>query len=181
MSLPVNEDHFNQWLAAMRDPASVQGEGMLCEWKPESKGYCCLGLGSTLVPGLRIEFNLHSDDESLDEEGADPEGRIGSVSFGSDGATELAPREFIEWLGLPYSPIRAGWHPPAPAQDYDIFPDYPLGLAVQGSAPDSVQRTDPGETLMAAASASMMNDSGFTFPQIADVFAYFGIGKVVGK
>lgn len=70
-----------------------------------------------------------------------------------NGYPTLAPPAFLRWLGLLDKT----------EDEVDIYPDWPAGLSNEYGRYAS------------DLSAAGMNDAGFTFAQIADVFAYFGI------
>lgn len=81
-------------------------------------------------------------------------------SYGARRAQLLAPVEFIVWLGL--DPNSPSFRDHERSQgEFDVRVDYPEALCMQDDS-------NPP-------SAAGMNDSGFTFSQIADVFEYFGI------
>lgn len=120
-------------------------------------GYCCLGVGC-LVAGVRHEVETNPS-ERLVEEG-DPLGNFG------DGYTDLAPPEFMDWLGLP-----VGNSIGRETNGSDVYIDIPVGMPKQGleDAGSAFQQTQGQIT------AAGLNDSGFTFPQIADLIWYFGL------
>lgn len=75
-----------------------------------------------------------------------------------DGVDLLAPPAFFEWLGV-------SWPGPNDGTQADLWPDW-------GEVGTLLDREfDPIEHI----SASNLNDGGFTFAQIADIFAYFGV------
>jgi hypothetical protein len=159
---PVDQARLNEWIEQMRTTEKPQADGKLCKQIDAGVyGYCCLGLGSLLVPGIDQNFV----DNDPDDEGLDVEDRT-IVYF--NGQEDLAPLAFIHWLGLRIDAM-------SEAEGYDLRPDFPTDLRVQGSR-DS---TAGNHGLMVDnCSAAGMNDSGLTFSQIADTFAYFGVGAV---
>lgn len=81
-----------------------------------------------------------------------------------DGEVFLAPLSVIQWFGVS-SPLKSRWG------GTDLVPDWPEGWMSQGSQPEFEQ-----VSLELVGTAASMNDAGFTFDQIADVFEYFGLG-----
>lgn len=159
---PVDQARLNEWITQMRTTEKPQADGKLSKQiEPGVYGYCCLGLGSLLVPGIEI----NRVDNDPDDEGLDVEDQT-IVYF--NGQDDLAPIEFIEWLGLRTPTMSDG------GSGFDLRPDYPLDLHIQG-----VPGAQGKQGMLAdTCSAAGMNDSGMTFAQIADVFAYFGVGAV---
>ena len=129
----VNEEHFAQWIAALRSGQFAQGQEFLVTKRGEEVRYCCLGVGCTLV-------------SNLDPHWIEPDEEHG-----------LAPADFIDWLGVRVvgRDILTG------AEEFDLHLDYPTDTL------------PPRGGLMMTAAA--LNDSGFTFDQIADMFEFFGI------
>ena len=93
----------------------------------------------------------------------------GATAHRLNNALGLAPRQFIEWLGLepcvlPDGRVKGeqdvclGW------PEYNVF--------------DARTTTAAGAAL-AGLTCSALNDVGFTFPQIADLIDYFGVEKAV--
>lgn len=75
------------------------------------------------------------------------------------GVSSLAPRVFIEWLlGRPVE--RKG-------SEFNLWPDW-------GELGDLQFADVFGTVGLGRLSASALNDAGFTFAQIADIFDYFG-------
>lgn len=150
----MNEENFRAWLNEMWTTDKPQATGNLCALTNEGAdyalGYCCLGLGSMLVPNI-VTHNF------VDEES----GSIEKVAFGDEGCDELAPAEFIEWLGFTHGS----------AHQYDLRVDWDESLRVPngGFYEDSSDLT----------SAASLNDSGFNFKQIADIFNHFGVRNVI--
>jgi hypothetical protein len=137
----MNTKNFQAWLTELWTTDKEQGKSQLAA----AGKYCCLGLGSCLVPKMpvAVESNLE-------------------VRFGANEVKSLAPLEFIEWLGLEMDESTRE------SDEFDIVLDIENHYHVKGS-----YAFDP-------VSASNLNDWGFTFPQIADLFNYFGVFEVQG-
>lgn len=110
------------------------------------EGYCCLGIGC-VVAGIEAvsDFDRHA--------------------FGEHRCDSLAPYEFMEWLGISYDPEYSD-------QEFDLVIDWPeeMTLRVSRYSSSDIQAEYSGVWTLAK-----LNDSGFTFAQIADVIEYFGI------
>lgn len=149
------------WIEEMRTTDKPQANGVLCHLNEKGgRSYCCLGLGSEMVPHMQI---VVEGDE---------------VCFGASSLTGLAPSEFINWLGLPIPERRQD------SDEFDVIPDWPVGLTQQGRKSSVLHEGNTDRTAGVdyngnevgnyKVTAAVMNDAGFTFKQIADVFAYFG-------
>lgn len=138
--------NWAKWLTELRTTDKPQTIGTLLDdvlvEDSVVTGYCCLGLGSCLIPnfdlpgqrGARMDFN------------------------------DLAPPEFIKWLGL--------WgdadKDEEPDTGYDLVFDFEWEHLRYDYSPDC-----------SYPSASWANDAGFTFAQIADLLDYFGVRRVL--
>jgi hypothetical protein len=160
----MNEENFKAWLREMRTTDKAQTDGVLCRILDDgTKGYCCLGLGSLLVPGIHVE---EVENGWMD----DGEGGESEVYFGETAEKELAPIEFIDWLGITTAEESNN--------GYDVAYDWPADLTWQGVKSNQENRPlTPGGIGVNAGlcTAASLNDDGFTFEQIADIFEYFGI------
>jgi hypothetical protein len=148
----VNEENLETWLREMETTDKPQVDGFLCRATDDDKdvlGYCCLGLGAELVPGINIITVGENED-----------GYCGSKFFGETAEDALAPVEFIDWLGIDRSDAED-------KSSYDIALDFP----------DEMHTIDGNEARYNLTAAGM-NDAGFTFPQIAQMIRYFGIAEV---
>lgn len=128
------------WINHLRTTLALQARGAMClviEGRPH---YCCLGLGSEQA---QIPSVLDTDRRAM--------------SFG--GQALLAPKEFVEWLGVPN--LRDY---PEDTRGFDIILDYPEDLRPRDFMYGPV-----------IVSAAGLNDRGFSFHQIADMVDYFGI------
>lgn len=153
----ITEKHTRNtvaWIENMRTTLSLQGQGRLCVILNGQRRYCCLGLGSEQA-GVESAEMTHTN--GLE------------IGYGSTKQFGLAPVEFIDWLGVPYISERED------GMGYDLVPDFPEGLTEQ--VPECGDRacTDCTERAPLKMTAASMNDTGFSFHQIADVFDYFGI------
>jgi hypothetical protein len=180
--LDVNEAHFQQWVEELHITLSPQIQGQLAglmrittpegEEGPVKTGYCCLGLGSTLVKGISIE--RHEGDYAYDELDEGDLAAHTTFYFGETQATDLAPFEFIRWLMPDFKGEKGA--------AFDLVPDWPeeIGLTQGVKGFDANGPIGIGHTRRdtATVSAAGMNDDNLTFAQIGDVFRYFGIGSV---
>lgn len=135
----MNTDNIKTWTERLRDPQLKQARATLCMLHPDdTRSYCCLGLGSTLVPDMPAKVAFDGS----------------SLLFGETQNENLAPREFIEWLGLkmPFS------------RSADITIDMPR-----------LPLHDTPDRYLYHLSCASLNDCGFTFPQIADLIDHFGL------
>lgn len=152
----MNETNWNKWLNDLATTDALQCQETLAQemFLPNDSddgvnydvslgmGYCCLGKGSVLMPGWDV----------------DRLGLIMQSEFGHFDA--LAPREFIEWLGLDI--------PEEASQQTETGCDITLDCTWLPRGGDRKPVT-----------AAWLNDNGFTFKQIADLFRHFGPGKVI--
>ena len=83
--MKINEAHFEKWLVELRSTTMPQIAHNLIAYDHQTGevGMCCLGVGS-VVAGLEV---TRQPDWDIDT------GHI-------EGCTSLAPRDFIEWLGI---------------------------------------------------------------------------------
>lgn len=124
--------------------------------------YCCLGLGSLLVPGIEITDLGDGEDHRQ--------------NFGVNKEDLLAPVEFIDWLGIDHRELDATRIPGEDPTAYDIVFDFPEGM----HSPE-LKNSPSGSTYVIyreGLTAAGLNDAGFTFKQIADIGRYFGIAGV---
>lgn len=151
----VDAVHFGKWMDALYSGTYRQAKEALFD--AATSGYCCLGVGCLLVPYLHQRYDAGN----------------GTKYFGEEEVSSKAPREFIEWLGLTMPSF-------GDSGDYwseaDIAPDFGP-LLTQGE--EDAEGGTYSPPLTETATGAGMNDSGFTFSQIADTFTYFGIGGVV--
>lgn len=151
-------ENFDKWIEVLRTTDLPQVTGSLRAQRyedgrgPTDIGYCCLGVACTLLP----------------EGGA-------LLDNASTLGITLAPYPAVEWLGLSnmVSDHRAEtWE--NERAGFDFYLDLPDTYL---DRPDDNMASDEGypyEDITAAG----MNDEGFTFSQIADMFAYFGVKAV---
>lgn len=160
------------WANELATTDKTQAPGALCLLYGDGrKSYCCLGLGSTLVPGMQTN-KQQAIDLVL---GVKPQVK---VQFGQLGVDTLAPIEFMKWLGYDMSSSN-------PDTDYDVYFDIPDDIK-ERSAWDREASDDGGNThydnecgLLRKNSAASLNDDGLTFAQIADIILYFGLSDEV--
>lgn len=147
--MSVNEENLALWLEALRSGKYEQTDSRLAVKYPDGPiRYCCLGVGCEVAGVERIDV---TDDEGKP---------TGEYAFGKVQATDLAPLDFIEWLGL--SPD---------ATTGDVFIDWPDEYALL-----SRQEQDSILLTRDSMSCANMNDSfDMSFEQIADMLAYFGV------
>jgi hypothetical protein len=175
----LNLDHLRSWVTELREGDRLQVKGGLAKFTSDNDGttkvgYCCLGVGCEVAGVDKYQFQFEDPDEN--DEDAD------AYSYGTGGMTELAPPEFLTWLGFTVDDNHAG-------NGYDLRLDYvPDDLAdvsVQGTEEQHAKWTervaeyerpysDYADPLFPLTLAGL-NDSGFTFAQIADCIDYFGI------
>lgn len=111
--MTINQENLETWLREMETTDKPQAEKQLCEvvevgadGEPKF-GFCCLGLGSAIVPSIGFRFN------------SERPAHVGDMGY-FDGESELAPPAFARWLGVE---VRGG------ELDSDVFIDYPSDLA----------------------------------------------------
>lgn len=150
--LRVYRGPFRQWIESLRHTNLEQANGTLLRaTRYHIEAACCLGVGCLLVPHVN-PFNLVGD--------------------------ALPPHSFIEWLGLN---LDVEGVVQSDGEQADLIPDWPAeGLTLRDLKNPTIEHPDgqfdPGVERTTAAS---LNDSWkLTFPQIADVFDYFGIAGV---
>lgn len=171
-------DNIRAWIEQMRTTTEEQAQQHLavCHFDTENDrqvlGYCCLGLGSKELADVEVEIITPGTPENGEE-----------MPVYMNRMQDLAPVAFRVWLGVLDEDY--------PLQDEsDVSIDYPLR---------AVDYSDPGLTRLAnlrqqghggsptytpplvgaLMSAASLNDAGFTFAQIADVVAYFGLRREV--
>lgn len=156
----MNAEHVAEFVTLLRTTDAPQCQGHLAEDDGGTRAYCCLGLGSEKAAGVEFVIKMDYNDEE-DDEYPNPEGVLAVVNTGE---WELAPPEFIEWLGLPEE-----------IGGRDILLDLgrEIGALYQQGREDH-QYADP-QQLLAGTGLATLNDSGFTFAQIADCIEYFGL------
>lgn len=156
----VRNEHIDEFVNLLRATDKEQGKGELCtilavdeHGDPTEVAYCCLGLGSKHI-NLSENVLLNEDDEATFP---------GQIGF--DGITGLAPVAFAQWLGI------AG-----EGDNSEVDPR----LDVRGAGLLLLQRVKAAHITALADlnSLATLNDNGFTFPQIGDMIAYFGLLKV---
>lgn len=137
--------NLEAWLTALETTDKKQGTGKLCSTNvvEGTLRYCCLGLGSEMA-GIEAVWPVLEYDEEPDY-----------AYFA--GYSDLGPREFIDWLGVPIKDGRER------IGEYDLVLDTDLEMTV---------RLGHGTQAFTAAN---LNDGGCTFAQIAQTIRYFGI------
>lgn len=151
--MTINRKNLAIWIEEMRTTDAPQVGRALARLVHDKVGFCCLGLGSCRAG---VANNIQTE---LDWLAKDPERRHVNFGFGAENVGTLAPREFLEWLGIA-PPKDDRWQPRA----FDVLIDW----ADCGALP-----TKNGT--LATYSCSRLNDEGFTFSQIADIVEFFGI------
>lgn len=154
----MNERHIKAWTERLRHPEQNvrQGERRLCIMPEEGIYYmCCLGVGADMVPSV------------VRESYGDPET---GETLSYDGVSTLAPRSFIEWLGLDFTADSS-----RDDEGYDLYVDWPEGLDYSTRGEGSMDDYQPYFIDTNTGSLAALNDSGFTFKQIADIIDYFGV------
>lgn len=154
--------NFERWIAELRTTDLPQADGALARSNDkdnEPVGYCCLGFGC-VIAGVPFEVTEFPDEAE--------DGRIAvAVQYRFVGALDLAPIDFIAWL----TETRVSdYYEEDRETSWDVWPEW----GELGDLPQQNERgtTHPYRTI--GISGAGMNDSGFTFAQIADVFDYFG-------
>ena len=148
----MNIEHVRQWTRRLRSGDIDQTRGHLVDPTGPRPAMCCLGVGAQEAG---IPFQVSDD------------GRHGFFPVGDGGRTNsLPPTEFHLWLGLNV-PV---------SETYDVVVDWPEGMTVLCQEPDVpdgwYESPIDGDEV---ATCSGLNDSGFTFSQIADLIDYFGV------
>ena len=151
---PDYQARLDKWVEDLRSDRYKQGQGHLCQVtgilgdpKTYVKKFCCLGVACDTIPTI----NVTPLDEAMDD-GDWEDGLEFEQTLYYDGNNELPPSDFYEWFGLG---------------------DYSMEHVVLDTIDLDFWTQDGSEERLNLAS---MNDSGnFTFDQIADCVAYFGI------
>lgn len=144
----MKNENITRWVNDLATTDAEQAQGALCYIDAEGRtAYCCLGKGSMLVPDMPTLFPDFGD--------PDYDVNASKVRFGYDREDDLAPREFMKWLGY-----EEGIDTEC---SFNVFIDFPEDLR------------DPKDTVLHYFGAADLNDSGFTFAEIADVIRYFGL------
>lgn len=138
------------WADHLRSTTKMQGHGYLALKHWDTIRYCCMGFGCTLIPSLKMVTSE------------------GGEIFSFDGHSKYPPKAFLRWLGFTT----------VPAHDFDTvshtlrvdwpWSEFPNGQGTVGG----------GEYMYPLASFNFdyLNDTDkFTFAQIGDMIAYFGI------
>jgi hypothetical protein len=163
--------HLREWLGALRSGSFPQATGALSKIVAIDNdgthvyGYCCLGVGSKVagVPAILREFEEDMDGEELVEQD-DP-----AMEFGAAYQSELAPVEFVRWLGFEVAED-------SESSSFDLVLDMPEEyLAYQGPRGTASNPTAYESSRTESYTLSELNDEGFTFTQIADLIDYFGL------
>lgn len=155
----MNAEHVAEFVTLLRTTDAPQCQGHLAEDDGRTRAYCCLGLGSEKAAGVEFVIKMDYNDEE-DNEYPNPKG---ALAVANSGEWELAPPEFIEWLGLPEE-----------LGGRDILLDIgrEIGALYQQGTEHTQHHTQP---LLAGIGLATLNDSGCTFAQIADCIEYFGL------
>ena len=160
----MNEANIKAWVQNLRTTTLKQGKNHLCEVDPKGgRHFCCLGVGSKQA-GVPHQVNEETH----------------MLEFGDEHADNLAPYEFMVWLGLvPHSvetDVAQHGEPLDVEDGYDVHLDYPYeirNLRQQGK-----EFSASAGTFSSLSTAASLNDSGFTFAQIADMIDYFGLRRM---
>jgi len=158
--------NFTTWVDSLLTTDLPQGTARLVtinDRTGEPEGYCCLGEGC-VIAGYRVDkFHLHDEDG----EETDLYDEVGYIL----GADELAPREFLEWLGIDESLLDGG--------QGDVCVDYPPDLKGQGIALVSdggrIPERPEGQRPVPLTASAMNDTLHLTFRQIGETLRYFGI------
>lgn len=162
-------ENIKTWTAALRDPSLRQTTAKLCRLDDDdNESFCCLGVAASLTPNMEIVPPHRCDCGPSCENDRCPYHGEPVVYF--DNEEDLLPPRAVAWLGLSDTVDSA----------VDLEPDWPqeIGeLCQQGhrleSGDEPVHYSSP-EPLRGLTLASL-NDSGFTFSQIADIIDYFHV------
>lgn len=148
----MNIEHVAEWVRVMRTTTKPQAQEALVKIidGDGTLGYCCLGLGAVECLGFQPIW-----DDGLE---------VGD-KLTVAGVTDLAPREFVKWLGLypTTDDIRT---------EFDIWINWPRGMIDREG---HWFRPDDGAHRQTGLTCASLNDAGFTFAQIADIVEFFGI------
>ena len=145
MTLKMKAEIKQQWIDALRSGEYQQGTGDLHTMYPTGingevvERFCCLGILSLMCEKAGAVTSNEGE-------------RTGhQVAYGNTGETAYLPQEVIDWAGLEYEGYRE--YPPSKAEE-------PKGVLTSG--------TREGRYLDGV-SLSVMNDSGHSFEEIAQV------------
>jgi hypothetical protein len=149
----MNTDNFNTWLAALRDGTRKQGKMRLATvHQDDTVSYCCMGIGCAVAEiEVRASEYSHTDAGTGDT--------YTWLKYGHVEASDLPPDEFVEWLDLATATGDNTWH---------------MYLGDQGPEPYDL-KTKHGDYIVGAPLATLNDEWGLTFPQIADLLDYFGV------
>lgn len=171
----MKNENITKWAHDLATTDVKQGTGALVLINPEgTKAYCCLGFGACItMTGVKVTLpDAEARYQAVDGHSVDDQ-PAAVVDVGEGEITDLAPREFVEWLG--YSPAALA------GSSWDIFPDWPTNLRVR-SGIDQIERESGGNRNadgtglpLVHKTLASLNDDGFTFAQIADVINHFGL------
>lgn len=152
----MNITRIREWTTTLRSGRFQQTDGVLAKVEEDATTYhCCLGVGCEIA-------NVTKDVHEYEYEDDVEEGRMNAethVYYGKDPTEDLAPQEFVEWLGLTMPPGSPGV-------------DLPIDIPI-----DHLGRRDREGVMSVSWSCAGLNDQGFTFTQIADIIDYFGLGQ----
>lgn len=155
----TNEEHLNRWLHELRTTTAQQTNSVLASGEDSDHlAFCCLGIGCQ-VAGLGLEAEYPDEEESDGEE----------VTWRFDGCQDLPPSDFHAWLGL-YTEDEAYGHGAE-----DVYLDWPDAHYLRREHGRAGQALVDGGKPMDWTCAGLNDDAHLTFPQIADMIAYFGI------
>ena len=110
-----------------------------------------------LTGGDRSYCCLGLGSELMGLTGSDGGGDAGTLRYGAVATATMAPVEFLLWLGI---------NTTTSVVEGDVFPDWG-----EVGELETLSTNHKIGTL----AASGLNDRGFTFAQIADIFDYFGV------
>lgn len=160
------------WIAELRSGARNQTKSVLKRVGADGEvSFCCLGVAAELS-----DTCVQRRDEYDERVGFLPANRI-TDQLGNEVSPyeTLPPGEVLVWLGIAHEARVA-------SSDITVdVPDEMRHLREQGTE-DLCMRyyrdldpDDDDRATLTYLSAASMNDDGFTFDQIADVFEYFGL------
>lgn len=152
----VNQEKINEWTAALRSGKYKQATGVLAA--KEQDTYCCLGLLCVLNGGEVVENpNFEAGFLNLSTRKV--------IKMDGHQYDSLPPIEMVDALGLDRRDAFVS------EQDGEVEQ-----LAVWDMYPDWGDVTGrDGEQFSVEHAIAALNDSGFTFEQIADIVDYFGV------